>query len=244
MQRRHVLRTGAAATAATALNLGTSSPTASATAPAAGRKRDRIRELRVHTVLFDAVEEQDFAGPIEVLGILADAGKRPITQRFVTADGPRTIRTSSGMHIDVRDPWAPEDADVLLVPGGGYGKGSGVDDEIKRGVLPRALAKAERPGLIMGGVCTGVMVLSAAKITRGRPCTTHFAARDDLAEQGGKLTYARVVDDDDLITCGGVTSGLDLALWLAERLYGPQDALRAEMILEYERRGTVWHTNS
>ncbi|MET9862645.1 DJ-1/PfpI family protein [Streptomyces smyrnaeus] len=243
MQRRHVLRTGAAATAATALSLGTPFPAASATAPSAGPKRGRTRELRVHTVLFDDVEEQDFAGPIEVLGILANAGNRRIKQSFVTAEGPRTVRTSSGMHIDVRDPWAPEDADVLLVPGGGYGKGSGVDDEIKRGVLPRALARAERPGLIMGGVCTGVMVLSAAKITRGRPCTTHFAAREDLAEQGGKLTYGRVVDDGDLITCGGVTSGLDLALWLAERLYGPETALRAEMVLEYERRGTVWRAD-
>ncbi|MFE0100497.1 DJ-1/PfpI family protein [Streptomyces sp. NPDC059009] len=244
MQRRNILRTGAVATAATALGLGTSLTTASAAAPGAERKRERARELRVHTVLFDAVEEQDFAGPIEVLGILADADKHRIKQSFVTADGPRTVRTSSGMHIDVRDPWAPEDADVLLVPGGGYGKGSGVDDEIKRGILPRALAKAERPGLIMGGICTGVMVMSAAKITRGRPCTTHFAAREDLAEQGGKLTYGRVVDDGDLITCGGVTSGLDLALWLVERLYGPQAALRAEMVLEYERRGTVWRSKS
>ncbi|MEL3945018.1 DJ-1/PfpI family protein [Streptomyces sp. LNU-CPARS28] len=242
MQRRHILRTGAVATAATALGLGTSSATASA-APAEG-KSGRTRELCVHTVLFDDVEEQDFAGPVEVLGILRDAGECRITQSFVTADGPRTVRTSSGMYIDVRDPWAPEDADVLLVPGGGYGKGSGVDDEIKRGVLPRALARAERPGLIMGGICTGVMLMSAAKITRGRPCTTHFAAREDLADQGGKLTFGRVVDDGDLITCGGVTSGLDLALWLAERLYGPKTALLAEMILEYERRGTVWRAEA
>ncbi|MEU7581636.1 DJ-1/PfpI family protein [Streptomyces sp. NPDC041068] len=244
MQRRHLLRTGAAATAATALGLGPSSAVASAATPAAEPQSERTRELRVHTVLFDDVEEQDFAGPIEVLGILANAAKCRIKQSFVTADGPRTVRTSAGMYLDVRDRWAPEEADVLLVPGGGYGRGSGVDDEIRRGVLPRALAKAERPGLIMGGICTGVMVLSAAKITRGRPCTTHFAAREDLAEQGGKLTYGRVVDDGDLITCGGVTSGLDLALWLAERLYGPETALRAEMVLEYERRGTVWRAKS
>lgn len=245
MQRRHVLRTGVAATAATTLGLGTATTaTASAattTATAAPQpKAERTRALRVHTVLFDAVEEQDFAGPIEVLGVLADAGKRPIKQSFVTVDGPRTVRTSAGMYIDVRDPWAPHHADVLLVPGGGYGKGSGIDDEITRGVLPHALARAERPGLIMAGICTGVMLMSAAKITRGRPCTTHFSAREDLAKQGGKLTYGRVVDDGDLITCGGVTSGLDLALWLIERLYSPEAALLAEMVLEYERRGTVW----
>jgi transcriptional regulator GlxA family with amidase domain len=51
-----------------------------------------------------------------------------------------------------------------------------------------------------------------------------------------------VVDDGNLVTAGGVTSGLDLALWLVERYCGPQVALAVEDELEYERRGTVWRT--
>jgi transcriptional regulator GlxA family with amidase domain len=52
--------------------------------------------------------------------------------------------------------------------------------------------------------------------------------------------YARVVDDGDLVTAGGVTSGLDLALHLLERSYGPTVAIAVEKLFEYERRGTVW----
>jgi transcriptional regulator GlxA family with amidase domain len=51
---------------------------------------------------------------------------------------------------------------------------------------------------------------------------------------------ARVVDDGDLVTGGGVSSGLDVALHLLERSYGPRVAIAVEELFEYERRGTVW----
>ena len=77
-------------------------------------------------------------------------------------------------------------------------------------------------------------------LTRGRPCTTHHQARADLEAAGATWVSARVVDDGDLVTAGGVTSGLDLALWLLEREVGPEAAAATEAYLEYERRGTVW----
>jgi transcriptional regulator GlxA family with amidase domain len=51
------------------------------------------------------------------------------------------------------------------------------------------------------------------------------------------------VDDGDLITAGGVTSGLDLGLYLLERQLGPQIAHAVEVLFEYERRGTVWRNS-
>ncbi|MET9422634.1 DJ-1/PfpI family protein [Streptomyces sp. NPDC006540] len=201
--------------------------------------RPRREPLRVHTVLYDGVEEQDFAGHIEVFGIV---GEERIAQTFVTVDGPRTVKTSAGMEVVCRAPWSPRSADLIVVPGAGYGEGSGLQREVRRGVLPRALKAARRPGLILGGVCTGTMLLSAAGITTGRPCTTHHIATEDLQAQGGRVVGGRVVDDGDLVTCGGVTSGIDLGIWLLERFYGPEVALFAEEVLEYERRGTVWRT--
>ncbi|MBA8952631.1 DJ-1/PfpI family protein [Actinomadura namibiensis] len=156
-------------------------------------------------MLYDGVEEQDLDGPVEVLGIIAD-------QHGVT--------TFSGVEIRVRSRWSPRSADVIVVPGGGLGEGSAVEEQIGRGVLPRALA--------------------AAGITDGRSCTTHHAAKQDLRARGGRVVDGRVVDDGDLVTSGGVTSGLDLALWLVERFYGAETALFAEKVLEHERRGTVW----
>lgn len=84
------------------------------------------------------------------------------------------------------------------------------------------------------------MLLSAAGPTRGRPCTTHSASKAELAAQGGKVINARVVDDGDLITSGGITSGLDLGLWLVTRELGADISIQVEAAMEYEQRGVVW----
>ena len=57
---------------------------------------------------------------------------------------------------------------------------------------------------------------------------------------GVNVVHARMVDGGDLVTAGGVTFGLDLALHLLQRSYGPRVALAVESLLAYERRGTVW----
>jgi transcriptional regulator GlxA family with amidase domain len=84
------------------------------------------------------------------------------------------------------------------------------------------------------------MLLAAAGLTKERPATTHHLAREGLRAQGAEVYDARVVDDGDVLTSAGVTSGLDLALWLVERFASPALAHAVERRLEYERRGVVW----
>ncbi len=64
------------------------------------------------------------------------------------------------------------------------------------------------------------MVLSRAGLLDGRPAVTHGGAIEDLRATDATVVDARVVDDDDVLTCGGVTSGLDLAVHLVEREWG------------------------
>jgi transcriptional regulator GlxA family with amidase domain len=54
------------------------------------------------------------------------------------------------------------------------------------------------------------------------------------------IADARVVDDGDLLSAGGVTSGLDLAVWIIERELGPESAAAAARELEYDRAGAMW----
>jgi transcriptional regulator GlxA family with amidase domain len=58
--------------------------------------------------------------------------------------------------------------------------------------------------------------------------------------QSGPAIDARIVDDGDLISAAGVTSGLDLGLYLVERELGSAVALAVEQLMEHQRRGTVW----
>ncbi|MBM7171225.1 DJ-1/PfpI family protein [Streptomyces sp. G44] len=241
MNRRILLR-NAAVVGAAGLTTGVALDTAAAGTVADASAPHRRDPLRVHVVLFDGVEELDLAAPYEVLSASDHFTDRDVEVRYVTLDGRRTVTAAFGTTLRVDRGWAPEKADLLVAPGGGYARkeGPGVWAEIRRGDLPRALAAARRPSLTVAALCTGVMLLSAAGVTRGRPCTTHHKARAQLQEQGGVLKNARVVDDGDLVTAGGVTSGLDLALWLARRELGVDAALGLEAMLEYEARGTVW----
>ncbi len=87
------------------------------------------------------------------------------------------------------------------------------------------------------------MLVAQSGLLKGRNVTTHFTAIDALQKAGAHTINARVVDDGDIITSGGVTCGLDLALYLIERYFDSQIALATESI-EYERRGVVWRAHS
>ncbi|MEV7169480.1 DJ-1/PfpI family protein [Streptomyces sp. NPDC093224] len=246
LDRRDLLRASTALGATTAIAgaavLGTGPAASAAPAPAAPAAAGAGAPLRVHVVLFDGVEELDFAAPYEVFSAARFFTDRTVEVRYVAVSGPGYVRAAYGTRLAVEHGWDPRQADVLVVPGGGYARREdpGVWAEMRRGTLPRALEAAPRPGLTVAALCTGVMLLSAAGLTRGRPCTTHHRARPELERQGGVLKSARVVDDGDLVTAGGITSGLELALWLVRRELGADAATGLETMLEYEARGTVW----
>ena len=84
------------------------------------------------------------------------------------------------------------------------------------------------------------MLLAAAGLLKNRPATTNHAAVEELRATGAKIISARVVDDGDIATAGGITCGLDLTLWLVERFTDAETAHVLEQRLEYERRGIVW----
>ncbi|MFF9587405.1 DJ-1/PfpI family protein [Streptomyces achromogenes] len=243
MERREFLRRTSAAGAAT-LGAGTLAATASGTRAAAAATR-RTGPLRVDIVVFDGVEELDCIAPYEVFSAASMHHENGVEVRYVTTGRPGLIRCGYGTGIQVKHRWAPQETDVIVVPGGGYTRrdGPGVWAEIDKGTLPRALAAAPREGLTISSLCTGAVLLSAAGLTRGRPCTTHHGAKAYLAEQGGLVKNARVVDDGDLVTAGGITSGLELALWLVRRELGSDAATGVETMLEYEARGTVWQAS-
>ncbi|MEO3750938.1 DJ-1/PfpI family protein [Streptomyces sp. B6B3] len=231
-RRNFLVGTGVAgATAAGSLG------TAPAAAPAG-----RDRPYRVHVVMFDGVEEFDFIAPYEVFGAAGMHSPAGVDLRYVATGGPGTVTAAYGTEVRVDHGWDAERADLVVVPGGGYTRrdGPGIWAEIDRGELPAALADAPRRGLTIASVCTGAIVLAAAGLADGRPCTTHHGARDELAARGGVLTPGRVVDDGDLVTAGGITAGLELGLWLTRREFGADAALGVETMLEYEARGTVW----
>jgi transcriptional regulator GlxA family with amidase domain len=194
----------------------------------------------IQIVLFDGFDPLDVVAPYEVFhaGGLASSGA--VTVELVSAEGPREVPSGSGP-MSLRATAEPGHADVIVVPGA-----SGPIDDIPL-ILGRTLEtglpdllKAVWPGATMACVCGGSLILAMAGMIEGRRAVTHHLGMDLLDATGVTAVDARVVDDGDLVTAGGVTSGLDLGLYLLERELGPRIAHAVEKLFAYERRGTVW----
>ena len=197
--------------------------------------------MQIDILVFDGFDEMDAIGPYEVF---RNAG---FDARLVTVDGAATVTASHGMALEPHGTLGDR-PDAVLVPGGGWNDEApqGARAEAARGEIPARLRALAAAGVTMTSVCTGAMLLAAAGITDGRPAVTHHAAIGDLRASGAIVHEdARVVDDGDLVTAGGVTSGIDMALHLVERERGrpAADAIAREMEHRRDERVLVAPTS-
>jgi len=199
------------------------------------------KTMNVQIVLFNGFDELDAIAPYEVWRMARDI-KPEVDVQLVTLDGAKEITASNGLRVQAEGQLGAKRPDIVVVPGGGWmGRSpAGAWTEVQRGALPDKLAELHRKEVVMTSVCTGAMLLAAAGLLKNRPATTNRGALDELEKAGARVVPARVVDDGDVVTAGGITSGLDLSLWLVERFFDSETAFILEGRLEYERRGTVW----
>ncbi|PQE02798.1 glutamine amidotransferase [Mycolicibacterium parafortuitum] len=203
-------------------------------------------------VLFDGFDPLDVVAPYEVLVAGSDYVGGELGVHLVTAEGPRTVVSGSrGLTLRATDRLDPAKPGYVIVPGAVGPLAGDPDDGVE--TIPVLLARfgetaavdlmraaMGHPDVTVATVCGGSLALAMAGLIDGRRANTHHLGVDVLEATGVVPISARVVDDGDLITAGGVTSGLDLALYLLERGYGPRIAHAVEQMFAYERRGTVW----
>lgn len=198
--------------------------------------------MHISIIVFNGMDELDALAPYEVLSHGINKGA-PFTLDYVCSDAPCMITGNHGLKIQVDKPLdQSRQPDLLVVPGGGWNDHTprGVRHEVERGTLLSILKNAHKNGTILASVCTGAMLLAHAGLLQDRPAVTFHGALNDLAKSGAHIKQARVVDDGDIITAAGVTSGMELGLWLIERFASVKIASAVESHIEYERRGIVW----
>jgi transcriptional regulator GlxA family with amidase domain len=207
--------------------------------------------VHAQIVLFDGFDPLDVIAPFDVLVAGSDAVGGELVVELVSADGPGSVVSGSrGLVLHATARLDPSKSGYVIVPGAS-GPIDGDPDEVD--TIPVLLARfgeteavqlmrdaMANPDITVATVCGGSLALAMAGLLEGRNAVTHVLGLDVLDATGVNVVRARVVDDGDLVTAGGVTSGLDLALHLLHRSYGPRVALAVEELFEYERRGTVW----
>lgn len=196
--------------------------------------------MEITVLLYDGFDELDAIGPYEIFENAADAGA-DCTVSLRTLDAQETVTASHGLRVEP-DGTLVASPDLLVVPGGGWNDRSnpGAWTVANAGDVPATIASVHEEGGTVAGVCTGGMILSHAGILDGRPAVTHASALEELRETDANVVEARVVDDGDVLTAGGVTSGLDLALHVVEREFGSDIAAKVSTEMEYERRGPLY----
>ena len=196
-----------------------------------------MANVTAEIVLFDGFDELDAIGPYEVFENGARAGAS-LETRLVTLEATDIVTASHGLRVGVDGVLG--DPDLLVVPGGGWTTDdAGVRDVVEEGRLGEVVASLSDDGTTVASVCTGAMVLADAGILEDTPAITHHDAVADL-EAVTEVIDARVVDAGDVLTAGGVTSGIDLALWVLEREFGQEIADQVAREMEHERRGEVY----
>ena len=180
--------------------------------------------MNIIFVLFDNVTQLDFAGPVQFLSRLPGA-----TTHVVTKDG-NPVYTDCGFSIGPTGSFADcPQAEILCVPGG-HGVREAIADKAIVGFVRQQAASAQW----VTSVCTGSFILGAAGLLQGKRATCHWAYTHLLPLYGATHEEARVVRDGNLVTAGGVTSGIDFALELMALAQGEDVARTIQLALEYD----------
>lgn len=179
--------------------------------------------LQIGLLVFPKIQQLDLTGPYEVFRSASG-----IDVHLVWKDREPVI-SSSGLTFTPTITMADcPQLDVICVPGGAGMNALMLDDETLDFIrLQSAQAR------YITSVCTGSLVLGAAGLLEGKRAASHWNARDLLAGFGAIPTNERIVRDGNVITAGGVTSGIDFGLLLIAELIGQQEAEVVQLSLEY-----------
>jgi imidazoleglycerol-phosphate dehydratase len=187
--------------------------------------------MKIAFILYDGITALDFVGVFDAFTHMATMGLVPEVAWDLCAQSPEIV-TTGGMRIMATRSGQPlEGYDVLVVPGGSGSRRFLLQD-------PEAVTfiqwiQTARDVPLKTSVCTGALVLGAAGFLQGKPATTHPSAYEDLAPLCSRVLKQRIVDAGDVITAGGVTSSIDLGLYLVEKFSGEQGRLAVQKQIAY-----------
>jgi transcriptional regulator GlxA family with amidase domain len=181
--------------------------------------------VQIAYLLYDRFTALDITGPHDVLNSV------PGNESVFVAEHTGPIRNESdtlSMVADARLDDVPE-PDIVVVPGG-FGNRMLLQHE----PFHDWIRSVYETSAWTTSVCTGSLLLAAAGLLDGAPATTHWLARDRLAELGANPVPDRVVEHGKIVTAAGVSSGIDMALHLVRKINGEQIAQAVQLGIEYD----------
>src|SRR5881398_3621777 len=187
--------------------------------------------IPVAFVISDGAVIIDFCGPWEVFrDVMLPSGDHPF-RLYTVSDKTAPIQAGGGMKIvpDYTFANAPVPK-VIVIP---------AQSEPSKAMLDWIRQSSQNADVTMS-VCTGAFVLAKTGLLDGKSATTFHAAFNTFAMQFPKIELKRgacFVENGNLATAGGLSSGIDLALRVVERYYGRDVAQKTAYNMEYQGQG-------
>jgi transcriptional regulator GlxA family with amidase domain len=200
-------------------------------------------KINIAILVYPGVEMIDMNGPADVF-LKANnltAGKYHI---YTVAESPEPLGSEASI-VTITPAYTfkncPE-PDIIIIPGqilseNPYQSGSGSDE-----LINWLKSISHKPGLTIMSVCVGAYILARTGLLAGKKATTHYAAIADLQIQYPEIHFVknvRYVQDGNVVTTGGITSGIDGALHLIEKFDGPDIAQHVADIMVYNREAPL-----
>jgi transcriptional regulator GlxA family with amidase domain len=181
--------------------------------------------MQIAYLLYDRFTALDITGPHDVFNSV------PGNESIFVAETTGPIRNESDTLSMVADASIDEvtSPDIVVIPGG-FGNRLLLEHE----PLHEWIRSVHETSTWTTSVCTGSLLLAAAGLLDGVPATTHWLARDLLAELGAQVVPDRVVEHGKIVTAAGVSSGIDMALTLVQRINGDDVAKAVQLGIEYD----------
>ena len=189
-------------------------------------------QIPVAFLISDGAVVIDFCGPWEVFQDVTIPGKQEMPFRLYTvAETNKPIRTSGGMQIvpdyTIENVPAPK---VIVIPAQSPPSSSVLE----------WIRKCSKTTDVTMSVCTGAFVLAKTGLLDNKSATTYHGAFERFTTQFPNIQLkrgARFVENGNLATAGGLSSGIDLALRVVERYYGREVARKTAYNMEYQGEG-------
>jgi transcriptional regulator GlxA family with amidase domain len=181
---------------------------------------------QIAIVTYPGFTALDMIGPYEVLRNLPDTEVRFVWHETGPIAADSGVLLIGATHTLAETP----SPDVVLVPGGPATPVHARDE-----ALLEWLRQAHRTADWTASVCSGSVILAAAGLLKGRRATSHWVSVSALKIFGvTPVSDERIVHEDNVITCAGVSAGIDLGLWLAGQIAGEAKAKAIQLVIEYD----------
>jgi cyclohexyl-isocyanide hydratase len=193
--------------------------------PRPAEKGDRMSVFNIGFVIFPELTQLDFTGPLQVLA------RMPQSAMHIVAKSDAPVPSDCGLSLMPTHTFATcPPLDFICIPGGAAGVARAITD---RETIDFVRSRAGAAKYVTS-VCTGAFVLGVAGLLKGRRATTHWAYTGLLPLVGATHEKARIVKDGNVITAGGVTSGIDFGLTIMAELAGDAVAQAVQLGIEYD----------